>query len=162
MRIFKIIFSKLLFVSTLVFWNCDSSSLVPFDELCSYMEVSQDGNNTLVFRSFKKPNSFQKIVKANLTEKISNGQRNMYLTLLYGSYQSNEKDTAIKEMPWGGIKIIFSGEYDFKNNKFYYVDKNGKHKIKCGTSDSWKKKVEEMIEQNNIEKGLRSKILSEI
>lgn len=146
----------------LVCWGCKKDQMVPFAELNSCIEVSKNSDSTISFRAFVKPNSYQSITEPVL-KTISEGNSRTYcLVLLYGPYATIDSKSFVKKMPWGGIKVVFQGGADLSKDKFYYIDGAGKHKINLGTLESWKKKIDEVLDQNNIEKELRGKFYSDI
>lgn len=128
---------------------CYSNRLVPFEILNSEMEVSQEENGQITFRSFYKQNAFQSIVDAILKDSVVNNEQVHCLFLLYGPYVNNDSNKVVDKIPYG-IKVTLSGRFNFKEDKFYYCDNSGCHEIEKGTISTWESKVKNYLDKNNV------------
>lgn len=112
------------------------NSVIPFSKLGNYMEYVIE-NYTLTIRATGYADSAHFISQYNFIDAPYSNK--FYLTYYINAKRDEKVLPEIEYMKWGGVRLKLKVEDPSDNIELYYKDKEGLHKIKKGTTDSWKK-----------------------
>lgn len=133
--------------------------IVPFSELNSYMEVSEE-NDSLVFRALLVPKSSSIVGNFHLSRE--NGAVNKHVFSLFES-SKNQINPKIKYTNWGGLEIIFpKSEFSLTVDQIWYKDLTGEYPIVKGNKKSWKRYLEKKYKETAIPQEKINEILDSI
>ena len=139
---------SILFISMLFIFGCEGeANVVNFNDLFSYIEVSLEKKDHLVFRA-EYVNSAAVITNYKFYK--DQGSSNKFYLFFTEEFGNKKPVPSIEyQISWPGIKAIVPiDSFNPKTDEIFYKDRSGEHKIKVGTKGTWAEYL--------IQKGLKN------